>query len=445
MPLIQPVALTLNVAVDGSASRWYPLGFSKAADGIEDRQQQVMPAAGTISNVRIDISVAPGATKSHTFTLKKNKVATSIVVTIANTAVFGTDTTHSVAFVAGDLLAWEEGVTGAAAAANFVSAYFEISGSAASYFSANNFTVSGDQGCSGSFQPSISGVTLNQIQSVWPVAGTITGLGLYQNGAGTTGSWSFRISKNGVDQDGAGGTTDTRVSISSSASPTTATGAFSLAVAAGDLICVKAVAVSSPSVTKNMSWGFSFAPTDGVTVALPQAGGAGSPSVNAATDFLDCVGVTYSPRMANATALLATLACSRTMQISAMYVNLIDASPGTAKSRTFTLQLNGSDQSLSVAIANAAQTGNDTAAGHKVNIASGDTLALKDVVVGTTVGGARITIALALGIPGGGKGAAGGSNAGGNKKSGGGAISQQTTGGAGFINYNPGVDIGITS
>jgi hypothetical protein len=443
MALIQPVVLSPNQALDSSSSRWYPLGLTKSADGIEDRQQQVMSGAGTISNVAATITAAPGAAKSYTLTLKKNKVATSLVLTWSGAAqVLATDTTHSVSFVAGDLLAWELTVVGAVAASTVASFYAEISGSNAQYFSANNFTASADQGLEPTFQASTNGVTASQLVTPWPVTGSITGFGLYQNGAGTTGSWQFLINKNGTDQDGSGGTVDTRVSISSSASPTTATGAFSLPVTAGDLIYIKAVAVSSPSVTKNMSWSFTFVPTDGVTVALPQAPGGATGGTAAGDEWCRVVSVTYNGTISNASEITTALGCSRTMFVSALYVNL-DTAAGASKSRTFTVRKNGSDTSLAVAISGAVATsGNDTASGHKFNITNTDTLSLRDTIVGSGVGGTKIAFALALGIPGGGKGAGGGS---GNKKAGGGAISLQTAGGAGIINFNPGVDIGISS
>lgn len=446
MSLIQPVILSPNQALDSSSSRWYPLGFTKSADGLEDRAQQVMSAAGTISNVASTITVAPGAAKSYTLTLKKNKVATSLVLTWSGAAqVLATDTTHSVAFVAGDLLAWELTVSGAVAASTIASFYAEISGSNAQYFSANNFTVSADQGIEPSFQISTNGVTANQLVTPWPVSGSITGFGLYQNGAGTTGSWSFRINKNGVDQDGSGGTVDTRVSISSSASPSTATGSFSLPVTAGDLIYIKAVAVSSPSVTKNMAWSFTFVPTDGVTVALPQAPGGATGGTAAGDEWCRVVSVTYNGTISNGSEITTALGCSRNIQVSALYVNL-DSAPGAAKSRTLTVRKNGSDTSLSVGISGAVSTsGSDTTPGHKFNIANADTISLRDTIVGSSVGGTKIAFALALGIPGGGKGAGGG-NSNSGKKGGGGGLHIINPGGAGFIQIgNSGLDVGVTS
>jgi hypothetical protein len=64
----------------------------------------VVPIAGTLSNLYVNV-ISNASTSNDTFTLYKNNSATSLVVTITalTTGVFS-DTTHSVAVVAGDLI-----------------------------------------------------------------------------------------------------------------------------------------------------------------------------------------------------------------------------------------------------------------------------------------------------------------------------------------------------
>jgi hypothetical protein len=67
-----------------------------------------MPAAGTLSQLRIRLSAAAGAaTTGYTFTVRKNGVATGVTCTITFSATNCSDTTNSEAFVAGDLLSIE--------------------------------------------------------------------------------------------------------------------------------------------------------------------------------------------------------------------------------------------------------------------------------------------------------------------------------------------------
>jgi len=68
----------------------------------------VIPAAGTISNLRASLGTANGAAgetaKKIDLTVRKNAQDTTIVCSIAADATTGSDTTHSVAVAAGDLI-----------------------------------------------------------------------------------------------------------------------------------------------------------------------------------------------------------------------------------------------------------------------------------------------------------------------------------------------------
>jgi hypothetical protein len=83
--------------------------------GTETSVNALLAVAATLATLRISLVTAPGASKSRTFTVRKNGVATSAVVTIS-----GTDTTGSwsgsVDFAAGDLISLESVPTGTPAA-----------------------------------------------------------------------------------------------------------------------------------------------------------------------------------------------------------------------------------------------------------------------------------------------------------------------------------------
>jgi hypothetical protein len=63
-----------------------------------------MNAPGRMSNLYVALSAAVGGTDSRTFTIRKNGVATALVVTITGAATTGSDTTDVVSYVAGDLI-----------------------------------------------------------------------------------------------------------------------------------------------------------------------------------------------------------------------------------------------------------------------------------------------------------------------------------------------------
>jgi len=75
-------------------------------DSNETIVQNVIPAAGTIKNFYAFVETAPTAGHSWTFTVRRNGADTSVTCTIVGNGVLRTcsDTTHTGAFVAGDLI-----------------------------------------------------------------------------------------------------------------------------------------------------------------------------------------------------------------------------------------------------------------------------------------------------------------------------------------------------
>ena len=70
--------------------------------------QAPCPLYGTFKNAYIELTAAPGGSGSYTFKLRKNGANTSLTVTISGSATTGSDTSHSVSVVPGDLLNWEQ-------------------------------------------------------------------------------------------------------------------------------------------------------------------------------------------------------------------------------------------------------------------------------------------------------------------------------------------------
>jgi hypothetical protein len=72
----------------------------------ETSVRQVVPVAGTVANLAVNLATAPGG-NSWTFTIRKNGANTAVTCKIegggANTSC--NDATHSVTFAVGDLIA----------------------------------------------------------------------------------------------------------------------------------------------------------------------------------------------------------------------------------------------------------------------------------------------------------------------------------------------------
>lgn len=102
-----------------TATKWYPAGgeLDSSAAG-ESSINQPVPYAGTIKNLYVIITAAPGGATTRTFTLRKNGGSQTVTVTIADPATTGSDTAHSFTVAAGDLIDVYHTVSGAPAAAS---------------------------------------------------------------------------------------------------------------------------------------------------------------------------------------------------------------------------------------------------------------------------------------------------------------------------------------
>lgn len=71
----------------------------------EANVEDIVPAAGTVKNFYFVIDTTPASGRSWTLTVRKNGADTAVTCTINNPNTSCSDTTHSVAFAAGDFIA----------------------------------------------------------------------------------------------------------------------------------------------------------------------------------------------------------------------------------------------------------------------------------------------------------------------------------------------------
>lgn len=102
-----------------SATGYHSVGVPGFGDATDAIAAQICAVAGTIDNLYITETVAPGSGKSRVYTLYKNGSPTSLTCTIADAAKTASDTNaaHAVTVAAGDLLSLESVPSGTPAAA----------------------------------------------------------------------------------------------------------------------------------------------------------------------------------------------------------------------------------------------------------------------------------------------------------------------------------------
>lgn len=99
-----------------TTTQYTGIGGQQGLNATEARRRNVIPTGGTIKNLYVKLSTAPGAGTSRTFTLYKNGSATALTCTVSDAATTANDTTHSVSVAAGDEVSLESTLTGTPAA-----------------------------------------------------------------------------------------------------------------------------------------------------------------------------------------------------------------------------------------------------------------------------------------------------------------------------------------
>lgn len=367
-------AASFNVG-GGAATRYLPLAGNGctslgwlSADFGESMAQQPWSAAGTLSLFSLRVPTALGS--SSVWTLRKNGADTAITVTLGAAATTATDVTHTVSVVVGDLLNWKYvgpslgiGNAWAALAIQFegsttkqsgyaIAAY---AGSVSSNPAASNALYGGAFG-NGAFQTGTAAslsTLLSNTYSIASVAGSITRLDANAlSGAPGAGVWTISLRKNGITQDGSGGTVNTSFTITAAA--TTGNKSFTLPIVAGDhvdVLIVRTVADAAFAIAQ-VAVGVQFtATTDGDFV---MCGG----NNNAVSASLTTYHWPSSEQALTTEARARGIVGSASFYVTALRVE--HGPPGAAKSWTHTFRVDGVATALAVTIANLATSGSDT-------------------------------------------------------------------------------------
>jgi hypothetical protein len=336
-----------------------------------------MASAGTLRKLRVAPLTALTANKTQTFTVQKNGSDTTLTVTINSTT--GTDvvvdSTNEVTYAVGDTFTLKRtGANTPEAVSVRFALEFESSTtdqSIGAWGGPGNLMSTGSTSYLGTFAGSEDAFAASSVEIV-AVAGSIVKHQINVSAAPGAGkNWVFTLMKNGVAQDGAGGTPDTRITIADAATSGSAT--FTLSLAAGDRIATRAV----PTGTPNAGYGIG-------TVAFTSSDGAKWNWISSSTQSWSGTSTIYQyPYGENISALNTTEANRQFISpTTQMWLGRMRAAfavaPGATKSWALTLRKDGADTVQTVTI-----SGTDTSAVYGgtdwVAVASGQLLSLQGV------------------------------------------------------------------
>jgi hypothetical protein len=209
--------------------------------------------------------------------------------------------------------------------------------------------------------------------SLTAAAGTITTLMLRTYaGAPGSGIWTGYLRKNGIIQDGTGGTVDTQVVMTGT--DTVVTGTFALSVALTDRVDVAVVrtGAAAPFAVAQVAVGIGFTPT--VADVFMMCGGSNDAISHTQTDWK----WTLSEQLAAGEASHVAPISATGLTISGLYIERGDA-PGAGRGYVHTVRRSGADTPAVVTIEDVATEG--LIDGLDVSFASGQTITLQSMPV----------------------------------------------------------------
>ena len=396
----------------------------------------VIPASGTIDKLTIILDAVVAASATKVFTLTVNGTPTALTGTIVATQSGIVCTGGPISVTVGDLVSIEYTKTGTPGSSTTIqiSWVFASTTTGQSIYMGSGITINTTtpRWC-GAFAIGDAGVTTaaSVVTSVAAAAGTITAMYVsVPASAGSTGSYTFTLYKNGVIQDGTSGTPNTKVTIVNSTSRVDGSSSFSLSVAAADQFYIEIVSVSTPS-TKTCSIGLQFTATNAgesqFCWPLPSF-----PSANGGVNNFNGPhpGGTI-PSWSTEATRGATVAAK--FKLSGMQMWAVTA-PGATKSRTFENRKNSGSGSMSLTISGTSTTGSDLT--HSDNYAALDFICFYESATANTPTASTGSVGFIQTVQ---QGNPPGKSQQGNKKNGGGGVNIFTPGSTQMLFTNPGV------
>lgn len=318
-------------------------------------QPQIWGTDGTFNNLSITLPTAPGVGNTVAFTLQINGVDTAVTVTIGGTSTTGSDTINAAPIVDGDTLNLKcvASASAVASAPRWALEFVAATGAGVSGYgvtdnlSAASTLYASPFGC----YTWLSTTVATQVSLV-AAPGSVTKLKVKLSGSPGTGkSYTFVMLKNGVVQDGSGGTANTTVTIADAATAGEAT--FTLACSGGDYLQTRCTPSGTPTVVEGSAFVGYTASNDG---AFNLGGFTNSGIVDARFTTV----MSRSTGWDNATESLFYLYGGIS---TVLLANLYVLQNGTSLGITYTIRINGADTAIQAVLASGSATGNDTTNG----------------------------------------------------------------------------------
>lgn len=258
MKLQTPIIGAFHGTVSTSATRYASVVSATDAgvSATETDMTSVIPKSCAIGDLNVWVETAPGASKSYTFTVIRNGLATDITCTISGSNTTASFTSLGVGFSAGDTISLAIIPAGTPSAPTSVWWSMIAKSSSVITLGSNNNSMNTSAAryihvSGGSARPTAT--TETDVAQIIPISGTFKNLYIKLSGSpGSAKSYTFTLMKNGVAQAvtcAVSGSTDTSASDI----------ANSFSVSSGDLVSLKIVPSGTPSALM-VSWGVSFDP-----------------------------------------------------------------------------------------------------------------------------------------------------------------------------------------
>jgi hypothetical protein len=266
-----------NNALSNSGTEYSPLGGGYSWSSTATARQQVVSTPGTFSDFAVELSAAPGNGGSYTIALLNVTQSTSLAVTITDPATTNINA-GTLAVATGDIVELQSTYADAPSATPSArwSVMFEGDNTKESLILGGGYTNTGADRYAPIMHgsPGSSSATEAATYQVIPTSGTIKNLFVALNitpGEGIGDAYRYTLMKYTPGSPPVGGATSLTVTITK---PDTAGSdtSNSVAVAAGDYVCMLIEPLNTPSNTPLSGWGFTFvADTNGESLILGQS------------------------------------------------------------------------------------------------------------------------------------------------------------------------------
>jgi hypothetical protein len=337
---------TINLVTTGT-KYGLPWGYHGLASGWVN--EFLIPSPGKFRKLYVKVAVAPGVGASWEFTLMKGATATDLKVTISgDSQTYAQDITNEFAISPAEIAAGANGISIRVVPTNSPVACtatwgfeFEGDNSAESVHGSGNFgnlSTTAQQFLLLNGASAFDAANEFRAQFVAPCAGTLKNLCVRLSAApGVDKSRTFTVRK----QTPPGASADTAVTVTISGTNTYGTsGAASVAVAAGDLICISSTMNPTDGTVAGaqIKTGLTFvADTDGEFMVL-MSNRNQSPS---RTDLNYCL-LHGANTLWTATVTNVSQVAALNFRVKALYIDIVTA-PGAGKSYSFSLNKDGSN------------------------------------------------------------------------------------------------------